>query len=80
MVKVKSISKKRIYFGIIEGNLVYFNPGETKDFPDTPIYSELIANAVDDGFLEIIVSDKKSLFSKKEDKKEPVKESGKDKK
>jgi len=65
MVKVKSISKRRINFGVIDNKMLYFNPKDEKELPDTEFYSELVANAIDDGFLEIV--EKKTLFSKKED-------------
>lgn len=77
MVKVKSINKRILNLGIVEGSLIYFKPGEVKVLPDTPGYSDIIVGAVDDGFLEIILPNKKPKSTKKTNKEEPVKERGK---
>ena len=79
MVKIKSISKKQINFGKVNGKLLYFKPNEVKDLSDSPELSELIANAVDDGFLEIVTSKAEEFIKKvinpekKQDKKKDIK-------
>lgn len=76
MVKVKSKSLRVLTLGKVDQKNIYLKPEETKDLPDTPEFSEIVAKAEEDGFIEIL--SKESLLDKvlpkKTEKATPEKE------
>ena len=65
MVKIKFL--RYINFGKLEsdGDLIYGKLGQELDVPDREPYSTVIANAVEDGFIEILKETQESKESKK---------------
>jgi len=65
MVKIKFL--RYINFGKLEkkGDVLYGKLGQELDVPDREPYSTAIANAVEDGFVEILKETQESKESKK---------------